>query len=196
MAVCAMAAAVTGPVHKVPRYPTPLADLAAASTAANAMAAAAQQQAALAGLGMGVGGFNLGLGSPSLGGIPNGLSMAQPAQLNGMNPFNMNMLGIANLSAMGISPEAQLLAAQIAATGGGFGQAGLGLGGELGGFAGMQGGGMSGGPERGDPGRSGGRSPGPAHRASAPMARVAHPPQEETTAAAVRRKTKKISTLY
>ena len=109
-----MAAAVTGPVHKVPCYPTPLADLAAASTAANAMAAAAQQQAALAGLGMGVGGFNLDLGSPGLGGMPNGLSMAQLAQLsgmNGMNPFNMNMLGMANLSAMGISPEAQLLAA-------------------------------------------------------------------------------------
>ena len=107
----------------------------------NAMAAAAQQQAALAGLGMGVGGFNLGLGSPDLGGMPNGLSMAQLAQLNGMNgmnPFNMNMLGMANLSAMGISPEAQLLAAQIAAAGGGFGQPGLGLGGGLGEFAGMQ----------------------------------------------------------
>ena len=64
----------------------------------NAMAAAAAQQAALAGLGMGVGGFNLGLGSPGLEGMSNGLSMAQLAQLNGMNwlnPFNMNMLGIA-----------------------------------------------------------------------------------------------------
>ena len=106
----------------------------------NAMAAAAQQQAALTGLGMGVGGFNLGLGSPGLGGVPNGLSMAQLAQLNvmnGMNPFNM-MLGMANLSAMCISPEAQLLAAQIAAAGGGFGRPGLGLGGGLGGFVGMQ----------------------------------------------------------
>ena len=36
----------------------------------NAMAAAAQQQAALAGLGMGVAGFNLILGSPGLGGMP------------------------------------------------------------------------------------------------------------------------------
>jgi hypothetical protein len=71
--------------------------------------AAAHQQAALANLGMGVGRFNLGLGSPGLGGMPNGLNMAQLAQLNrmnaGMNSFNMNMLGMANLSAMGISPE-------------------------------------------------------------------------------------------
>ena len=123
----------------------------------NAMAAA-HQQAALAGLGMGVGGFNLGLGSPGLTAMPNGLSMAQLAQLNGMNPFgvNMNMLGMANLSAMGISPEAQLLAAQIAAAGGGFGQPGLGAG--LGSFGGLQGG--MGGGIRGGPGRSGGRSPG------------------------------------
>ena len=123
----------------------------------NAMAAA-HQQAALAGLGMG--GFNLGLTSPGLG-MPNGLNMAQLAQLNGMNgmnPFNMNMLGMANLSAMGISPEAQLLAAQIAAAGGGFGQPGLGLGGGLGGFGGMQSG--IGNGLRGGPNRSGGRSPG------------------------------------
>jgi hypothetical protein len=129
----------------------------------NAMAAA-HQQAALAGLGMGVGGFNLGLGSPGLGGMPNGLNMAQLAQLNGMsgmNPFgvNMNMLGMANLSAMGISPEAQLLAAQIAAAGGGFGQPGLGVGAGLGTFGGLGGiGGNNG--LRGGPGRSGGRSPG------------------------------------
>ncbi|KAF8256904.1 hypothetical protein EI94DRAFT_1774759 [Lactarius quietus] len=104
----------------------------------NAMAAA-HQQAALANLGMG--GFNLGLTSPGLG-MPNGLNMAQLAQLNGMgmSPFgaNMNMLGMANLSAMG-----------------GFGQPGLGLGGGLGGFSGMQSGNMRGGPNR-----SGGRSPG------------------------------------
>ena len=129
----------------------------------SAMAPAAQQQAALAGLGMNVSGFNLGLGSPGLGGIPNGLNMAQLAQLNGMNgmnSFNMNMLGMANLSAMGISPEAQLLAAQIAAAGGGFGQQGLaGLGG-IGGFEGLQGGMGSGGAGRGGPSRSGGCSPG------------------------------------
>ncbi|KAH9987104.1 hypothetical protein BJV77DRAFT_964940 [Russula vinacea] len=94
----------------------------------SAMAVAAQQQAALAGLGMGVGGFNMGLGSPGLAGMQNGLSMAQLAQLNGMNginPFgvNMNMLGMANLNAMGLTAEAQLLAAQIAA--GSFGQSGL-----------------------------------------------------------------------
>ena len=90
---------------------------------------------------MGVGGFNLGLGSSGLEGMSDVLSMAQLAQLNGvneMNPFNTNMLGMANLSAMGISPEAQLLAAQIAAAGDRFGQAGLGLGGGLGGFAGKQ----------------------------------------------------------
>ena len=122
----------------------------------NAMAAT-HQQVALAGLGMG--GSNLGLTSPTLD-MPNGLSMAQLAQLNGMNgmnPFNMNMLGMANLSAMGISPEAQLLAAQIAAAGGGFGQPGLGLGGGLGGFAGMQ---QSSIGNSLRPGRSGGRSPG------------------------------------
>ncbi|KAI0299622.1 hypothetical protein BC826DRAFT_995582 [Russula brevipes] len=126
-----------------------------------AMAAHAQQQAALAGLGMGVGGFNLGLGSPALAGMQNGLSMAQLAQLNGMNgmnPFgvNMNMLGMANLNAMGLTAEAQLLAAQIAAAGGGFGQPGL--GGSLGNFGGLPGGIAVG--QRGGPGRSGGRSPG------------------------------------
>ena len=123
----------------------------------SAMAAAAQQQAALAGLGMGVGGFNLGLGSPALAGMQNGLSMAQLAQLNGMNginPFgvNMNMLGMANLNAMGLTAEAQLLAAQIAAAGGGFGQPGLGN-------YGLQGG-IGGSGARNGPGRSGGRSPG------------------------------------
>jgi hypothetical protein len=127
----------------------------------SAMAAAAQQQAALAGLGMGVGGFNIGLGSPALAGMQNGLSMAQLAQLNGMNginPFgvNMNMLGMANLNAMGLTAEAQLLAAQIAAAGGGFGQPGLG---GLGNFGGLQGGIGGSGPRNG-PGRSGGRSPG------------------------------------
>ena len=66
------------------------------------MAAAAQQQAALVGLGMGVSGLNLGLGSPGLGAMPNGLNMAQLAQLNGMNTFNMNMHGLANLNATGI----------------------------------------------------------------------------------------------
>ncbi|KAH9969255.1 hypothetical protein BGW80DRAFT_1254297 [Lactifluus volemus] len=119
------------------------------------MAAAAQQQAALAGLGMGVGSFNLGLGSPALAGMPNGLSVAQLAQLNGMNPFgvNMNMLNM-----MGITAEAQLLAAQIAAAGGGFGQPGLNVNAGLETFAGLQGG--MGAVQRSGPGRSGGRSPG------------------------------------
>ncbi|KAH8994156.1 hypothetical protein EDB86DRAFT_3078362 [Lactarius hatsudake] len=125
----------------------------------NAMAAThQQQQAALAGLGMGVGGSNLGLGSPGLTGMPNGLNMAQLAQLNGMNPFNMNM-NMLNLAAMGVSPEAQLLAAQIAAAGGGLGQPGLGVGTGLGTFGGMQGG-ISSNGLRGGSGRSGGRSPG------------------------------------
>jgi hypothetical protein len=47
-------------------------------------------------------------------GILSGLNMAQLTQLNrmnaGMNPFNMNMLGMANLSTMGILPKAQSLA--------------------------------------------------------------------------------------
>ncbi len=62
------------------------------------------------GLGMQMGAFGgMGLGSPTMGmGMPN-LGM-QP-----MSPFNMNMLGM-------MSPEAQLLAAQMAATG--FGQPG------------------------------------------------------------------------
>ncbi|KAH9010357.1 hypothetical protein EDB83DRAFT_2557224 [Lactarius deliciosus] len=71
----------------------------------NVMAAAhQQQQAALAGLRMGVGGFNLEFGSPGLTRMPNGLNMAQLAQLNGMNPFNMNM-NILNLTAMGCHPR-------------------------------------------------------------------------------------------
>ena len=103
----------------------------------NAMAAP-HQQAALAGLGIGVGVFNLGLGSPGLSGMPNRHSMKQLTQLNGMNGMNpfrvyMNMLGMANLSAMGISPVVQLLATQIAAAGGGFVQPGIGGLGSFGG---------------------------------------------------------------
>ena len=65
--------------------------------------------------------------------------MAQLAQMssNRLNPINMNIPGMVNLSAMGISPEAQLLAAQIATTGGGFGQPGLGIGACLSGFGGL-----------------------------------------------------------
>lgn len=68
----------------------------------------------LNGLGMQMGGGfgGMGMGSPGMNGLgmPN-LGMAP------ISPFNMNML-----SAMGISPEAQLLAAQMAASG--FGQPG------------------------------------------------------------------------
>ena len=101
------------------------------------------QLATLAGLRMHIGGvgsigdFNLGLGSPGLRTMPGGDNMSQLAQLDaaGMNLFKTNILGMANLSAIGISPEVQLLAAQIAAAGGGFGQAGLGFGtAGLGGF--------------------------------------------------------------
>jgi len=63
------------------------------------------------GMQMGPGGFNMSLPSPAMGMMP-GLAGMGP-----MNPIHMNML-----SAMGISPETQLLAAQIAA--GGFGQPG------------------------------------------------------------------------
>jgi len=48
----------------------------------------------------------------------------------------MNILGVVNLNAMGILPEAQLLATQIAAAGGRFSQLGLGV---LGTFGGLQG---------------------------------------------------------
>lgn len=66
------------------------------------------------GMPMGVGGFNMGLGSPGMGMPMPGLAGMAP-----MNPFNMNML-------MGLTPEAQLLAAQMAASG--FGQPGGWLG--------------------------------------------------------------------
>lgn len=61
--------------------------------------------------GLGMGGFNMGLGSPGLG-------MGMPG-LAGMNPLQMNMLAQMNAMNMagGMSPEAQLLAAQMAASG-------------------------------------------------------------------------------
>ena len=58
--------------------------------------------------GLGMGGFNMpGMGSPGLGmGLP----------LAGMNPLQMNMLNLqAHMNAMGMTPEAQMLAAQMAA---------------------------------------------------------------------------------
>jgi len=63
------------------------------------------------GMQMGANGFHMPLSSPGMNMMP-GLTGMSP-----MNPLQMNML-----SAMGISPEAQLLAAQIAASG--FGQSG------------------------------------------------------------------------
>ena len=74
----------------------------------NAANSNANANAAINGLAMQMNGF--GLGSPTLGmGMP-GLGMAP------MSPFNMNMLSMMNMS-----PDAQLLAAQMAASG--FGQA-------------------------------------------------------------------------
>lgn len=75
--------------------------------------AVAHQRAVLSGLRMGVGNFNLGLTSPTLRMLSR-LNMAQVAQLNGMNPFNTNMLSMANLSVMGISPKVPLLEAGLA----------------------------------------------------------------------------------
>ncbi len=71
--------------------------------------AATQQRAVLTGLRMGVGSFSLGLTSPALASMTDGLGMAQLVLLNGMNGMNpsggvnMNMLGMANLSAMDIT---------------------------------------------------------------------------------------------
>jgi hypothetical protein len=63
----------------------------------------------LNGLGMG---FNMGgMGSPGLG-----MGMPSAGMLAGMTPMQMNMLGIqAQLNAMGMTPEAQMMAAQMAA---------------------------------------------------------------------------------
>lgn len=63
------------------------------------------------GLGMQLGGLHLGMGSPPMSGMPGAAAAAALANMAGpMSPFNMNML-----SAMALSPEAQLLAAQVAA---------------------------------------------------------------------------------
>ena len=62
------------------------------------------------GLGMGMG-FNMGMGSPGLG---VGMGM------NGLTPMQVGMLAQMNAMGVGVSPEAQLLAAQMAASG--FGQ--------------------------------------------------------------------------
>ncbi|KAJ7863482.1 hypothetical protein B0H14DRAFT_2505350 [Mycena olivaceomarginata] len=80
-----------------------------------------------------------GLGGMGVGGFGMGMNGAGGMGMNGMNPFagvNMNML------AMGISPETQLLAAQMAqaqmaaaASGGAFG---MGMGGGGAGWLGMQ----------------------------------------------------------
>ncbi|KAH0832132.1 hypothetical protein J3R83DRAFT_13041 [Lanmaoa asiatica] len=62
--------------------------------------------------GLGMGGFNMGgLGSPGLG-----MGMPSAGLLAGMNPLQMNMLNLqAQMNAMGMTPEAQMLAAQMAA---------------------------------------------------------------------------------
>lgn len=59
--------------------------------------------------GLGMGGF--GLGSPGLG-----MGLPSAGLLAGMNPLQMNMLNLqAQMNAMGMTPEAQMLAAQMAA---------------------------------------------------------------------------------
>lgn len=69
---------------------------------------AANSNANINGLTMQMSGFGMGMGSPQLGmGMP-GLAGIPP-----MSPLNMNMLSMMNMS-----PEAQLLAAQMAAMGG------------------------------------------------------------------------------
>ena len=67
-------------------------------------------------LSAGIGGFDMGVGSPGMGmGLPNGsmLGGMPPVSPFGMN-MNMNML---SMMGMGMTPEAQLLAAQMAAAG-------------------------------------------------------------------------------
>ncbi|KAG6335611.1 hypothetical protein ID866_3468 [Astraeus odoratus] len=102
--------------------------------------------AALSGLGMG--GFNMsGLGSPGLG-----MGMPSAGLLAGMNPLQMNMLNLqAQMNAMGMTPEAQMFAAQMAA--GLTPQSWLGLQ-----QATLQG--NNGGSNGNNRGRGGGRSPG------------------------------------
>lgn len=96
--------------------------------------------------GLGMGGFNMsGLGSPGLG-----MGMPSAGMLAGMNPMQMNMLGLqAQMNAMGMNPEAQLLAAQMAASG--FGSPN---------WLGMQQAAMPNGSNTNNRGRGGGRSPG------------------------------------
>jgi hypothetical protein len=87
----------------------------------------------------GRGGNNMnGMGGFGLGGMGMGMNSAGAMGVGGMNPFGVNM----NMLAMGISPETQLLAAQMAqaqmaaaASGGAFGM-GMGPGGA--GWLGMQ----------------------------------------------------------
>ncbi|KAF8260996.1 hypothetical protein EI94DRAFT_1892650 [Lactarius quietus] len=124
---------VIGPAHNTPCSLT-IQALHRSDDGGNVIAAA-HRQATLANPRMG--GFNIGVASPRLG-KRNSLNMAQLAQSNGMSmtPFgaNVNMFGMANLSAMGISSEAQLPAAQITSAGGKFGEPGLGLDAGLGGL--------------------------------------------------------------
>lgn len=64
--------------------------------------AAPNQQITLPHLGIGVGGFNFGLGSLVLAGVPNELSLAQwLVQLNGMNSFRVDVPGTHEVSLVG-----------------------------------------------------------------------------------------------
>jgi hypothetical protein len=139
---------------------------------------AGSDDGSMAGLGMNVGAFGMqGMGSPGLmAGMPGMQNMANmqnmqqqmanmagmPGMMQGMNPFMM--ANMANMAQMGITPEAQLLAAQMAASGF-VGQGGLSPFGNLAALQAQQlaAGAMAG---RGGQQRMG-RSPGPGGRAPA-----------------------------
>ena len=84
--------------------------------------------------------LGFGLGSPRMGGMPGGLNMTELAELNvaGMNAFNMNMHGMANLNVTGIHYQrcnSSRRRAQLLLEAGQPGLAGIG---GIGGFVGLQ----------------------------------------------------------
>ncbi|KAH9018045.1 hypothetical protein EDB84DRAFT_1566597 [Lactarius hengduanensis] len=101
--------AMARPGAQIPAFSNTSGCFGQSNDGSNAMAIAFQQVTLASGW---ASAFNFALGSLALTGMrmPNGLSMAQLAQLNGINPFsvNVNILGTANLSAMGITLEAQI----------------------------------------------------------------------------------------
>ncbi|KAH9048355.1 hypothetical protein EDB84DRAFT_1673152 [Lactarius hengduanensis] len=83
---CAMVAAILDLVFGVPLSNT--SDCFCGSDDGSNVMAAAHQHAPLAGIVIGISGFNLGLGSPALAEVPNGLSLAQLVQLDGIDGMN------------------------------------------------------------------------------------------------------------